>query len=584
MKNRLQSLFSSSRLFFTTALGACLSMLLPAQLSAQNLEIEQFVPSTGWVSPLENGHIVYFPAAAMQMPTLNYKFKNTGTETLNIGSFFFDGDNITHFTLEGFVVLSLNPGEESTFAIRYNPPVQFTQQSSAALVINSNSTGGGTYTLHLRGAGSELYGPYSPLYGELQSVYIETCPQINNCIGRESGIIQAFSLVEQADLTDTYRGTIVNSEGDLWIRASLDGPDFSEQENLRFSAAESDLTNGILVHRGYSVVNTTDGDIPAYLKYVETYTRQDGSPCVLVAPETLGLSEEIGGLVKFEYSTDSINSHNIILASDSYNGTFTPFLDYLEAVPNRTCFNCGHYSLYKRFYWKNMPPVITANSPLGLKPNESAIITTDLLAAQDYEDNPPPAGDLPYQPNPALIIFDFNSTTPLTEGSGILSLNGVPVTATTTFTLADLQAGLLSYENTNPDATNDSFVFRVQDSRGAFANQDGNTVFTFNIIIDEFIGIEETLASSGSNNLQVQLDQIKQEGIARFTLNETAMGKLSLYNLSGSRVAQLYNDNVLANNAYEIPFNLAQLPGGIYLLLLQTDKGYVERVKVGIVK
>ncbi len=188
------------------------------------------------------------------------------------------------------------------------------------------------------------------------------------------------------------------------------------------------------------------------------------------------------------------------------------------------------------------------------------------------------------QPNPALIIFDFNSTTPLTEGSGILYLNGVPVSATTTFTLADLQAGLLSYENTNPDATNDSFVFRVQDSRGAFANQDGNTVFTFNIIIDEFIGIEETLASSGSTNLQVQLDQIKQEGIARFTLNETGMAKLTLYNLSGSQVAQLYEGNVLANNANEIPFNLAQLPGGIYLLLLQTDWGVTERVKVGIVK
>jgi len=559
-------------------------MLLPASLSAQNMEIEQFVPSTGWVSPLENGHVVYFPAAAMQTPTLSYVFKNTGTETLNISSFYFDGDNITHFTLEGFVVLTLSPGEESTFAIRYNPPVQFTQQSTAALVINSNSTGSGTYTLNLRGAGSELYGPYSPLYGQLTSELIQECPEINNCIGRASGVSQIFYVADQADVTDTYRGTIVNGEGDLWIRVSTDGSNFTEQENLSFSPTESNLSQGILVHRGYSVVNTTGGDLPVYIKYIETITRPDGSPFVLIAPETLGLPPEIGGLAKFENRTDTMNSHNIILASDSYNGTFTPFLDYFDAVPNKTCNFCGHYSLYKRFYWKNMPPVITANTPLGLKPNESAIITTDLLAAQDYEDNPPPAGDLPYQPNPALIIFDFNSTTPLTEGSGILYLNGVPVSATTTFTLADLQAGLLSYENTNPDATNDSFVFRVQDSRGAFANQDGNTVFTFNIIIDEFIGIEETLASSGSTNLQVQLDQIKQEGIARFTLNETGMAKLTLYNLSGSQVAQLYEGSVLANNANEIPFNLAQLPGGIYLLLLQTDWGVTERVKVGIVK
>ena len=93
MKHFSRCLFSCAKLFFTFLSGACLAMLLPASLSAQNMEIEQFVPSTGWVSPLENGHVVYFPAAAMQTPTLSYVFKNTGTETLNISSFYFDGDN-----------------------------------------------------------------------------------------------------------------------------------------------------------------------------------------------------------------------------------------------------------------------------------------------------------------------------------------------------------------------------------------------------------------------------------------------------------------------------------------------------------
>lgn len=584
MKDISKCVFSCFKLIYSFVLGAGLMVFNPFHGTAQNMELELIVPSTGWKKPIANGEEFFFPAAAMQPPTLNFFIKNTGTETLNIGSFYLDGDNITQFTILGLVELSINPGQQTSFGISYNPPSSFTQQSSASFIINNNSLDNPIFTLEMRGAGSELYGPYSPLYGELQSVYIETCPQINNCIGRESGIIQAFSLAEQADFTDTYRGTIVNGEGDLWIRVSLDGGEFTESENLSFSPSESNLSQGILVHRGNSFVNTTDGDIPVFLKYVETYTRPDGSPLVLIAPETLGLPADIGGLAKFEFSTDSISSHNIILASDSYNGTFTPFLDYFEAIPNRTCFNCGHYSIYKRFYWLNMPPVVTANSPLGLKPNETAIITTDLLNAHDYEELPPPAGDLPYLPNPANVMFDFNSTTPLPEGSGILYLNGTPVTATTTFTLADLQAGLLTYENTNPDATNDSFVFRVHDTRGAFANDSGNTVYTFSIIIDEFIGIGETTPNSDKNNLQVFTDPNKQEALARFVTPKTEKVKLALYNLSGSHVADLFNGNTSANTTVEVPINIMLFPSGIYLLLLQTEQGVAERVKFSIIK
>lgn len=542
---------------------------------AQTLVVEQVVPTTNWVKTLNNGYIAHFPTAAQQAPTLTYTLRNTGSATLSISNYFFNGNHPDHFTFIGVLQQILAPGEATGFAIQYNPPSQFSQQSSAALVFNSNSTGNPTYTIELRGAGADFYGPFFPPYDGVEYAFTNDCPQGNNCIGRAEGTAITFTLVGQADRTDTYRGTVVNPDGDVWIRVSTNGNSFADAENMTFSPAESNLAQGILVHRGTSVINTASGDIPVYLKYIETITHGDtGAPFALIPSTQVGLSEELGGVAKIDYSTQVLRSHSIILASNAVNGTFTPFLDYFESVPEKTCPNCAHYSINKAFYWKNLTPRVLTNTPLFAVLNQSTTITPDILNAYDDEDSPLWSD---------FIVFDFNGISPLPQASGILRLYGAVLDANAIFTQADIDVAALTYENTNPNLAADSFTFRVKDSKGAFAAVDGSTEFTFNIIIDESISINQ---NNVPDNIHFSVHTLPNntQATVKFTFPTSGTATLDLFSMTGSKIAQLYKGAAQAQTPYEIPFTLTDLPHGIYLILLTTDKGLTKTLKLNVNK
>jgi len=553
------------------------TLTISLNLFAQTMQIEQVILSTGWKKNLTEGQTVHFPTAATLNPSLSFVIQNTGAATLEINSFYLDGDNTTHFTLSGFASLTLAPGEQTDFAVDYNPPAQFTTESSAGLVFTTNSIGSPTYVLNLSGPGRGLYGPTYPTFGVLTAEFFNNCPQTNNCIGRATGSLATFSVIEQANRTDTYRGTVVSPTGDVWIRTSLNDGSFSGTENFTFSPSESDLASGVLVHRGVSTVNTVSGgDVTVYLKYTETLTRSDGvTPFPLTDPASLGLSEELGGLAKFANSTDVLNAHSIITASFNYDGPFEPFLDFNEAIPDKTCNNCAFYSINKGFYWENLAPQLQANNPLLIEPGETLPITTDFLNAHDDEELPA---------NPENVVFDFNSVNPLPFNSGVLSLNGIPLTGSDSFTLADLQNGLLTYQNTNLEVPQDAFQFRVSDSKGKFAEDAGTTIYNFNITIDVDISINDLSNPLGIRSFRASFNPMTNEATVQFSTLQSSKTSISLYALDGSKAASVFEGQVVAATHYSLPFNVHHLPTGIYVLVLQSDKGDFQRVKLAVTR
>jgi len=552
-----------------------IAFLMVVSLKAQTIQIEQVNNSTGWMKVVPEGQTVHFPTAASATPTLSFLIRNTGTETLVINSFFLEGANLTHFTISGLTTLSIEPNGQSPFDLIYTPPTQFTQQSSASLVFNTNASGSPTYTLNFKGPGVGLYGPTYPTYGELVLSFSNPCPQGNNCIGRSSGTSVTFSVVEQAERTDTYRGTVVGSDGDIWIRTSLDGSSYSGEENFTFSPADSDLEAGILVHRGVSITNTVSGDLTVYLKYTETLTKADGvTPYTCIDPTTLGLSEELGGLAKFDNSTDVLNAHSIITASFDYDGPFEPFLDFYEAIPDKTC-DCAFYSINKGFYWENLNPEVLVNDTLQVEPGETMPITTDILNVHDDEELPA---------NPQNVVIDFNDTNPLSFNSGVLRLDGVQLSGSDSFTLADLQNGLLTYENTDTEALEDVFEFRVSDSRGEYADNSGSPVFAFNLTIGGGVSVNDISNPSSINGFRANFNPAANEITVRFTPTETDKAVINLYALDGSKAVSVFDGPIAASVQYSLPFSVQQLPSGVYMLVLQTQHGDVKRAKISVVR
>lgn len=110
----------------------------------------------------------------------------------------------------------------------------------------------------------------------------------------------------------------------------------------------------------------------------------------------------------------------------------------------------------------NNPPVVTTNTGLTLGRSTSAGITSAMLAATDAET---PAADL---------LF----TVILAPGQGTLLRNGVALGNTSTFTMGDISAGLIAYQNSGTPNTIDGFAFRVSDAIG---NEGDLTIFDITV-------------------------------------------------------------------------------------------------------
>lgn len=112
----------------------------------------------------------------------------------------------------------------------------------------------------------------------------------------------------------------------------------------------------------------------------------------------------------------------------------------------------------------NRPPKLDTNSPLAVTQFGSATITMSQLNAFDFDTAFPP-------------IYLVQQPT----GAGTLFLNGVPNPAS--FTQNDVNAGNVTYTQNGNCNSSDNFTFEVEDVDGALANDSGNMLFNFNILI-----------------------------------------------------------------------------------------------------
>ena len=93
---------------------------------------------------------------------------------------------------------------------------------------------------------------------------------------------------------------------------------------------------------------------------------------------------------------------------------------------------------------------LDTNAILNLNEGATGVITNALLATSDVDNTA------------AQIVYTVDAT----PANGTLSLNWVTLSATDTFTQADVDAGLIRYRHDGGETTTDSFDFTVDDSSG----------------------------------------------------------------------------------------------------------------------
>ena len=107
-------------------------------------------------------------------------------------------------------------------------------------------------------------------------------------------------------------------------------------------------------------------------------------------------------------------------------------------------------------------PALTTNAGLTLNEGATAIINNNRLNVNDI-DNPA-----------AHLVYTLDAVTT----NGTLKKNGTPLSAGGTFTQADINAGLLTYEHNGSETTSDNFGFTVADGAGGTIS---STTFTITV-------------------------------------------------------------------------------------------------------
>jgi len=73
------------------------------------------------------------------------------------------------------------------------------------------------------------------------------------------------------------------------------------------------------------------------------------------------------------------------------------------------------------------------------------------------------------------------------------------------------------------------------------------------------------------------------EATLEFSPTKTGNANISLYSLNGQLVAKLYNGPAESGELYTVPVSVTHLPAGVYLVILQTDAGEQQQLKLNVV-
>lgn len=84
--------------------------------------------------------------------------------------------------------------------------------------------------------------------------------------------------------------------------------------------------------------------------------------------------------------------------------------------------------------------------------------------------------------------------------------------------------------------------------------------------------------------LEVYPNPLSDVAILNFSLPSSTVGTLSVYDMAGKEVAQVYNDFMDADRLYQLLVDASQFPEGVYIAKLETETGYVAVQKLIIVK
>ncbi len=224
----------------------------------------------------------------------------------------------------------------------------------------------------------------------------------------------------------------------------------------------------------------------------------------------------------------------IAALASGYGGTFQTWsLEYCAALQSEN-------------------PFLEKNDTLEVPPNGARLIYKNKLVVEDTDN---PAHELQFT---IVKNTDF----------GTVYLKGEPLGAGGHFTMQNIYASEVEYANADPDALYDYFTFTVHDGQGGFLGTP-----RFNIKMDPNAAPDGTM--DVQNEREVLVYPNPTSGLVAVELRQPVQGKVevALSNIQG----QLLKLVALDQAADKIQLETSDLPAGLYLIQVKTERGLVVK-------
>lgn len=94
---------------------------------------------------------------------------------------------------------------------------------------------------------------------------------------------------------------------------------------------------------------------------------------------------------------------------------------------------------------------------------------------------------------------------------------------------------------------------------------------------------EETVLQQAATSLSIYPNPLTQKATITFQFPYPTHANIQIFSIDGQALAQVFDGNVEANKAYNIPFEAQNLPSGIYLAALKTADGTIMYQRIVVV-
>jgi len=330
--------------------------------------------------------------------------------------------------------------------------------------------------------GQPYYGPASPPPKGATITFTGT--ENDGLIGRAGGKDYTITNVTLANTTTVYWGMLADS-----IRLSMNGQEYTAGEILQYNAAGSDLSAGIVVWTGTTVIrldpSAGQGDHKDLLsKFVITVTDNNNAAVSLTSADAVRLDAGMGGVAEITGAAMMLRIKMEMFVSEDNGNTWVPHLDYYDAQPTYDDVKEAWSSYEFGFYWVNDAPVLENNLGLNVDEGDTAILAPSLLKGVDAE-----------SPDTAIFfIFDPDSMATL-PAHGLLMLGTDTLSPRDTITQANINDSLVTYIHDGSETTADSIPLVLTDSDGAYWHNGDDTLFYVVITINPVNDLPEVITN-----------------------------------------------------------------------------------------